>query len=190
MEVYSFRKEGRGLASQIDKYVDDKFSILINPKDGQAIAKCVDPREKRMLEFVVPILYPKKPSRNTMTVGNTIFGALSKVRKISWGLVIQEVVGKLVSRLEKGKPSTISPYLFHLYHRFECLRREEMETIDIAKHILEYSVSPEVEMQSNVVGLDLDRESLSSAEQRKVLASSPSFKKKQTYWVLQGRKLV
>ena len=43
-EVYKFRKEGRELELWIDKYVDGKFSILINPRDGHAIAKCVDPR--------------------------------------------------------------------------------------------------------------------------------------------------
>ena len=33
---------------RIDKYVDGKFSILINPKDGHAVAKCVDPMERRV----------------------------------------------------------------------------------------------------------------------------------------------
>ena len=37
---------------------------------------------------------------------------------------MQEIIGKLVSNLEKEKPSPISPYLFHLYSRFECLRKE------------------------------------------------------------------
>ena len=33
-EVYSFQKEGRGLASRTDKYIDSKFSTLINPNVG------------------------------------------------------------------------------------------------------------------------------------------------------------
>ena len=97
-----------------------------------------------------------------MMVGNTIFGALSGVRKVSWGQVIQEVVGKLVSALEKEKPSPISPYLFHLYHRNECLRGEEMDMLELAKYCLEYGVSPEAQVQPNVVEIDLKRESLSS----------------------------
>ena len=115
-----------------------------------------------MLEFVVLILYLEKPNRITLMAANTVFCALSGIRKVSWGLVMQELVGKLVSRLEKGKPSPISPYLFHLYHRFECLRREEMETLDIAKHMLEYGVSPEAEVQPDVVELGSDQESLRS----------------------------
>ena len=77
------RKLGRGQASRTDKYVDGKFSIQINPKDGHAVADCVDPRERRVLEFVVPIIYPEKPNRITMMVTNTIFGTLSGVRKVS-----------------------------------------------------------------------------------------------------------
>ena len=46
---------------------------------------------------------------------------------------MQELVGKLVSGLEKVKPSSISPYLFHLYHRFECLREGEMEMLETAR---------------------------------------------------------
>ena len=65
-----------------------------------------------------------------------------------------------------------------------------METLDIAKHMLEYGVSPEAEAEPNVVELDSDWESLSSAEQQKILAASPGSQKKQTYKVLEGRKLV
>ena len=99
-----------------------------------------------------------------MAVGNTIFGALPGVKKVSWGLIMQELVGKLISGLEKEKPSLTNPYLFHFYHRFECLWGDEMETLDIAKHMFEYDVSLEAEAQSNVVELDSNRESLSSAE--------------------------
>ena len=69
---------------------------------------------------------------------------------------MQEVVGKLVSGLEKGKPSPVSPYLFHLYHRFECLRGEEMEVLETTRYMFEYGVSPEAETQSDVVELDSD----------------------------------
>ena len=84
VEVYCFQKKGRGLASRTDKYIDGKFSTLINPKDGHAVADCKDPREKRVLEFVMPILYVEKLGRVTIMVGNTIFSALSEVWKVSW----------------------------------------------------------------------------------------------------------
>ena len=71
------------MAARTNKLVDDKFSTSINPKDGHTISDCIDPRERRVLEFVLPILYPKKPSPVTLMVGNTIFGALSGFRKVN-----------------------------------------------------------------------------------------------------------
>ena len=144
--------------------MDDKFSTSINPKDGHAVADCVDPRERRVLEFVIPILYPEKPTWITVTLDNTIFGALSGTRKVNWDLVIQELVEKLVSGLEKGKPSPINPYLFHLYDRFKCLTEGEMEMIESARAMLEFNVTLEGEVQPDLKGEDSDRESLNSAE--------------------------
>ena len=180
-EVYNFRKEGRGMAGRMDKMTDGKFKTSINPKDGHVLGDFGDPRERRVLEFVVPILYLKKPSRMILIVGNTIFGALSEVRKANWGQVLHEVVDKLVSGLEKGKPIPISPFLFHLYHRFECLREEELQEIEIAKECLEYGVEPEAETQLDVVEIESNRESLTSAEQQKILRASPGSKRKYTY---------
>ena len=172
-EVYSFRKEGRSMAGRTDKLVDGKFKMSINLKDGHAVADCVDPRARRVLEFVVPILYPEKPSRVMLTVGNTIFGALFKVRKVNWRQVLQEVIEKVVSALKKEKPSPISPYLFHLYHKNECLRGRKMEELEVAKKYLEYGVSPETIAQSDIVEIDSERESLTSAKHRKILGVSP-----------------
>ena len=83
MEVYSFWKEGRVMAGRTDKLTDGRFRISINPKDGHAIANCVDLRKKRELEFVMPILYSEKPSWVTLMVDNAIFGALSRFRKVN-----------------------------------------------------------------------------------------------------------
>ena len=71
-----------------DKFAEGKFSTHINPKDGHAIADCEDPRERRMLEFIIPIVYPKNPIRITMTLANTIFGALPGARPVSWEIII------------------------------------------------------------------------------------------------------
>ena len=73
------------MVGRTDKLVDGKFRTSINPKDGHVVAECVDPRKKRVLEFIMPILYPEIPSRVTLTLGNTIFGALSVIRKVNWG---------------------------------------------------------------------------------------------------------
>ena len=49
------------------------------------MSDCVDPKERRVLEFVVPILYPEKSGRVTKEIGNTIFGALAGEYKVKWG---------------------------------------------------------------------------------------------------------
>ena len=38
----------------------------INPKDGYAVVDCKEPRARRVLEFLVPLLYPEKPTRVTI----------------------------------------------------------------------------------------------------------------------------
>ena len=81
-KVYDFRRGGEGMASRTDRFIDGMFSSRVNPKDGYNVADCRDPRVKRVLEFLVPLLYPEKPTRVTITVGNTIFRALSGERPI------------------------------------------------------------------------------------------------------------
>ena len=81
-EAYGFSAGGEGFASQTDKFIGGKFRNAASPKDGFAIADCEDSRAKRVLEFLIPILYPKKPTRVMVTVGNTIFGAMLGERKV------------------------------------------------------------------------------------------------------------
>ena len=87
-EAYGFGTGGEGFASRTEKFIGGKFRNAANPKDGFAIADCEDSRAKRVLEFLIPILYPEKPTRVTVTVGNTIFGALLGERKVDWGILL------------------------------------------------------------------------------------------------------
>ena len=81
-KVYGFGRGGEGMASWTDQFIDGMFSGHVNPKDGYAVVDCKDLRVKRVLEFLVPLLYPEKPTRVTITVENTIFGALSGERPV------------------------------------------------------------------------------------------------------------
>ena len=96
-----------------------------------------------MLEFLIPILYPEKPTRVTVTVGNTIFGALLDERKVDWGILLQSVVAKLVDGVRKFKATPIGPYLFHLYMRQELLNGEEMVAYEIGLDLLKYDCTPD-----------------------------------------------
>ena len=70
------------MASRTDRFIDGKFSARVNPKDRFAVADCKEARARRVLEFSVPLLYPEKPTRVTITMGNTIFGVLSGERPV------------------------------------------------------------------------------------------------------------
>ena len=61
-EIYDFQEGDEGFASQTDKFIYRKFWNPVNPKDGFAVLDCEDIQAKRMLEFLIPILYPEKPS--------------------------------------------------------------------------------------------------------------------------------
>ena len=74
---------------QIDKFAVGKFSTHINLK--HVVVDCIDPRERRVLEFVVPILHQEKPTQITMMLANTIFGALSGVKKVSYAGISRKV---------------------------------------------------------------------------------------------------
>ena len=142
-EAYGFSAGGEGFASRTDKFIGGKFRNAANPKDGFAIADCEDSRAKRVLEFLIPILYPEKPTRVTVTVGNTIFGALLGERKVDWGILLQAVVAKLVDGVRKFKATPIGPYLFHMYVGQELLNGEEMVAYEIGRDLLKYDYRPD-----------------------------------------------
>lgn len=127
-----------------DKYATGKFRGPPNSKDGYAISDCIDDRHRRVLVFVIPILYPEKPIRVTVMVANTIFGAMEG-RVVRWGKVIGDVVAKLAGHVAKSKYSPISPYLYHLYHHKEVLALDEIVTYNTGSKILKYGLTNELE---------------------------------------------
>ena len=194
-KVYGFGRGGEGMASRTDRYIDGMFSGRVNPKDGYAVVDCKDPRVKRVLEFLVPLLYLKKPTRVIIMVGNTIFGALSGERPVDWGVVVKDLVQRLLSGMGKSKATPICPYIFHLYHSHELLLPTEKKEYRIQEALVKHNVesdededpaspaNPDEEGSSD----DSDQcESLSPSEIRKIqkqeaarLKKSPVNKRKQ-----------
>ena len=113
-EVYDFVQQGLGWAARRDGFVRGKFVGKIIEKDGYVVEDCKDSRERKVLAFLVPILYPGKSDKVTVTVGNSIFGALTGQREANWALIIQDVIQKLLLGMGR-KPSSITPFLFNLY---------------------------------------------------------------------------
>ena len=93
--------------------------------------------------------------------------------------MIHKVANRLVSHLEKGKPSPFSPYLFHLYSRNECLKDEEIDEIEAARKYLEFGVSLETIMLSEEEGSE--HRSPSLREWFRTAGTSSSGRLKHTY---------
>ena len=139
---------GEEFASRTNKFIGGKFRHAANPKIGFVIADYEDSRVKRVLEFLISILYPKKPTQITVTVGNISFGALLGERKVDWGIILQSVIAKLVVGAWKLKATPIGPYMFHLYMGQEVLSAEEMVAYDIGLDLLKYDCTPEPDQGS------------------------------------------
>ena len=91
-EVYSFWEGRAGLANRMDAYVDGKFIHAMDPKVGYPVRDCRNARHCRLLEFLVPIIHLDKPTRVTIIIGNTIFGALDGGRSVDWRMVLRDLV--------------------------------------------------------------------------------------------------
>ena len=129
-----------------NRFINDKFSGRVNTKDGYAVVDCKEPNARQVLEFVVSLLYPEKPTRVTIvTVGNTIFGALSGERLVDWGVVVKDLVQRLLSGMGKSKATPICPYVFHLYQAHELLLLAEKKEYWIKEALLKHNVELEGE---------------------------------------------
>ena len=150
-EASGFKTEGYRWASRTDKYIVGQFSKSVNPKDGYVVGDCEDFRAKQVLEFLIPILYVEKPTRVTVTVRNTIFGALLGDRPMDWGLLIHDVVAQMVGLVSKGKPTMVCPFMFHLYKERQVLRSSELATYTLAMEMVKYdcTLDPEPNSEQN-----------------------------------------
>ena len=108
------------------------------------MADCRNPRVRKVIKFLLLILYAEKPKRCTITMANTIFGALSKARLVNWGRLTQNLVEKSIPHIGK-KTSFLSPYLLHLYHRNGCVNEAEEDALTLAEDEVKYRLALEAE---------------------------------------------
>ena len=148
-EVYNFPPGGVGMANRTDKYVEDKFLHEVDSKDGFPVRECKDAREHRLLEFLVPIMHPDKPTRVIHILGNTIFGAMSGERSVDWSIIFMELVNRLVGGAGKTKPTPICPFLYHLYESKGLLTEYEETDYKAAQELNRYQITPDWDPESD-----------------------------------------
>jgi hypothetical protein len=121
----------------------DKFRGDADPKEGFHLANCRSRRERRVLEFLLPILNPDKPKRISLTMANTMFGAMSGIRPVNWGILIHEVVARALPHIGQN-PSFLSPFILHLHQHYKLLLPDEEDLMTIASDKVAYKLTPEV----------------------------------------------
>ena len=142
-DTYRFLRGGSGLSNRMEGHHEGRFIYQVNPKDGYSVGDCRVDRHQRLLEFLIPIIHPDKPTRVTITIGNTIFGALDGGREVDWGVVFWDMVQHLAKGVEKPKPTPICPFLFHLYEGQGLLTADEELDYRKAKEMAGYRITPD-----------------------------------------------
>ena len=132
----------KGWAGRRDTFYTGKLRGDNDPKEGFHPGNCQSKKERRMLEFLMPILNPDKPKRISHTMANTLFGAMSGSRPVNWGLLIHEVMAKVLPNIGK-KPSFLSPFIFHLYQQYDLLLLDEEDELTIAADEKTYKLQSE-----------------------------------------------
>ena len=151
----------------------------VDPKDGYSVSDCRVDRNRRLLEFLIPIVHPDKPTRVTITIGNTIFGALDGGREVDWGVVFRDMVQRLAKGVGKPKPTPICPFLFHLYEGQGLLTAEEELDYRTAKEMVGYRITPDPDSQP---GSDADEPAPAPAPSpRPGPSRTPTKRRKSTY---------
>ena len=114
----------------------------VDPKDGYSIRDYRNDRQRWLLEFLVPIVHPDKPTWVTITIGNKIFGALDGGREVDCGVVFRDMAQRLAKGVGKPKPTSICPFLFHLYEGQGLLTADEELDYQTAKEMARYRITP------------------------------------------------
>ena len=81
-DTYNFPSGSAGLSNRMEGYIEGRFIHQVDPKDGYSVGDCRNNKQRRLLEFLVSIVHSDKPTQVTITIGNTIFGALDGGREV------------------------------------------------------------------------------------------------------------
>ena len=140
-DTYNFPRGGSGLSNQMEGHHKGRFMHQVDPKDGYFVGNCRNDQQRRLLEFLVSIVHLDKPTRVTITIGNTIFGALDRGREVDWGIVFRDMAQRLAKGVGKPKPTPICPFLYHLYEGQGLLTADEELDYRTAKEMARYRIT-------------------------------------------------
>ena len=137
------------MANRTDKFVEGKFLHDVDPKDGFPVRECRNARERRVLEFLVPIVHPDEPTQVTHTLGCTTFGALEGERPVDWTKIFMDLVNRLVGGADKTKPTSIYSFLYHLYKSQRLLTEDEETDYRAIQELSRYQIILDRDVESD-----------------------------------------
>ena len=140
-DTYSFPRGGSGWSNWMEGHHEGRFLHQVDPKDGYSVGGYRNDRQRRLLEFLVPIVHPNKPTQVTITIENTIFRALDGRREIDWGVVFRDLAQRLAKEVGKPKPTPICPFLFPLYEEQGLLTANGELDYRTAKEMAGYRIT-------------------------------------------------
>ena len=179
-DVYHFPEGGARLPNRMDGYIEGRFIHQVDPKDDYLVRDCRNDRQHRILEYLVPIIHSDKPIRVTITIENTIFGALDAGKPEDWGVVFRDLAQRLAKGVGKPKSTPICPYLFHLYDSQGLLTEEEDLDYKTAQELAGYWITPDP--YSRLESEDEGQANIPTASPvREEPSQTPNRRRKQTY---------
>ena len=178
-DTYSFPRGGSGWSNRMEGHHEGRFMHQVDPKDRYSVGDCRNDRQRRLLEFLVPIVHPDKPTQVMITIGNTIFKALDGGREVDWGVIFQDLAQRLAKGVGKPKPTPICPFLFHLYEGQGLLMADEELDYQTAKEMAGYRIIPDPDSRP---GTDEDEPTPTPAPSpRPGPSRTPNRRRKSTY---------
>ena len=124
----------------------------------------------------------------TITIGNTIFGALDGGKEVNWGVVFQDMAQQLAKGVGKPKPTPICPFLFHLYKGQGLLTADEEMDYRTTKEMARYRIIPDPDSR---LGMDEDEPTPTPAPSPRPRPSwTPNHKRKSIYRAPSGSPLI
>lgn len=122
--TYQFPNSTNGYdTTQDDKELHNRFKHGPSKKDRFGVDDCRNARERWLLEFLIPIFSPVKPTTCTSKLLRAIFGAYIGVRECGWGIILADVHYRewLKIGTKRGCPLTA----FANYSMYDILTKRE-----------------------------------------------------------------
>ncbi|CAM6098715.1 unnamed protein product [Calypogeia fissa] len=130
--------EGEGFTNRSENLTSPCFKGMISGKEGWKLSQCSDQDLYRVMAFLLPLLYPEKSMRVTVSVGGTIIASYIGQKVISWPKILEDVISKQVMGLTLKTPTSLACYLCHLYFAMNVMFKEDRSKYHTKKYMLQF----------------------------------------------------